>query len=335
MVISKKKPLKNRILLIGLMVLTIVFQGCYILEQGLGQYDLRFKQIPIDEAIANESNLYYRKLLTAVPEIKTYALQTLRLKNNNNYTGYFFTPKRGIAFVVTACRKDKLEPYTWWFPIVGSVPYKGFFNEKDALELENELKEDGFDTWIFAAPAYSSLGWFKDPITTPMLKRGYYNLAETIIHEMTHSTVYVEGEGDFNEQLASFVAKKGAIQYFRETGNLSRDELEQIRIKQLKSLKFSRTVREYIKVLENLYKKSQSLEETLRDREIVFSDLIDEIVLIYPDISKEHWKFNNARILQYNRYQSETVLFQEFWRKSGKNWVQFWKLIEGYVENQG
>ena len=333
--ILKKKALRNRIFSAILIGLVFAFQGCYIVKQGLGQFDLRFKQVSIDEAVANEKNPRYQQLLAVVPAIKAFAVENLQLEDNGNYTGYFSTGKKGISFAVTACRKDKLIPYTWWFPIVGSVPYKGFFSEEDALELESELRGEGFDTWVFAAPAYSSLGWFKDPVTTPMLRQGYYNLVETIIHEMTHTTLYVKGNGDFNEQLASFVGKKGAMLYFRETGSLSRKELERIKKKQNRNIVFARTVQNYSKVLEKLYMNSKSLEETLRKRETVFSGLIDEIVFIYPDIPRENWKFNNARLLQYVRYQAEIPLFRELWHESGGNWSRFWKLVDMYLEKQG
>lgn len=325
----------NKFLPVVLIVLGVFQNGCYVIKQGAGQLRLRFGQVSITEAVLHEDNENYRQLLAAVSEARQFAIRDVLLKESDTYSGYFSTEEEGIAYIVTASKKSRLEPYTWWFPIVGSVPYKGFFNKKDALELEKELQSNGHDTWLFAAPAYSSLGWFKDPITTPMLKRGHYDLVESIIHEMTHTTVYINGEGDFNEQLASFVGQKGAVQYFQQHHILTESQLDQIKERRRLSSLFSQTARRYIPKLEEIYNESISYEEILRKRELVFSELVNEISVIYPHVPKKQWVFNNARMLQYRRYQSDSELFNEFWDASDQKWSGFWKLVYQYIEEKG
>ncbi len=331
---KERKPLRNNRIAIVLLVVSVLLQGCYLVKQGKGQLQLRFKQVPIKEAVAGETNPKFRRLLAAVPRIKRFAVERLLLESNDNYTGYYATSSRGITFVVTASRKNELKSYTWWFPIIGSVPYKGYFQEEDALALEKEFKSRGFDTWMFAAPAYSSLGWFKDPITSPMLRRGHYNLAATLFHEMTHATLYIDGDGDFNEQLASFVEQQGVSQYLLEYDILSDEEQEERKISRRKRLKFGRVVREYIPKLEKLYRSSNPLETILREREIIFSKLTKDAVKIYPHIPRDYWKFNNARILQYRRYTPESPIFLEIWRNSGEDWAIFWSLVREHVEEK-
>ncbi|MCP4750984.1 MAG: aminopeptidase [Proteobacteria bacterium] len=313
--------------LVVLTAISVLAQGCYLIKQGKGQLELRYNQIPMAEAILKETNPDYRRLLAAVSQIKEFAEKRISLEETRNYSGYYATSQRGITFVVTACEKNRLSPYSWWFPIIGSVPYKGFFQERDALALEKELQSEGYDTWLFVAPAYSTLGWFEDPITTPMLRRGHYYLAETIIHEMTHVTVYVKGDGTFNEQLASFVGQKGAFQYLREKDILNENQLEKIKRKRQRNQKLTRIVGKYIPGLKKLYGKPYPLEEIVREREIIFSKLTDEILTTFPHLTREDWKFNNARLLQYLRYKSESKVFQEAWDKSEKNWEKFWELI--------
>jgi len=334
MKLSVKKRLKSNIASIGIIAILFLLPGCYLYQQGKGQLIQVKSQVSIEQAIQEEDNPKYKQLLVAVPEIKEFAEQTLLLKRSDTYTSYFKTGKEGVSFVVTAAKKNKLEPYIWWFPIIGSVPYKGFFNKDDALELERELQEKGYDTHRFAAPAYSTLGWFDDPITTPMLRRGYFSFAETLFHEMTHSKLYVNGEGDFNEQLASFVGEKGALQYFREKRIFDQSYLDKILKKREQHQRYTQSVRKYIPELRDLYSKNLPLDEVLQQREVIFNKLIDDLTILYPQLPKSRWKFNNAKILQYIRYQSESPVIKEVWEQGKGDWTVFWAGINKYVKDK-
>ncbi|NQU63039.1 MAG: aminopeptidase, partial [SAR324 cluster bacterium] len=101
--------------------------GCYLLQQGKGQLELRYSQIPLTEAYERETNPEFRRLLKEIPRIKAFAENRLLLKKSDNYTGYYETSQPGVTFVLTASPKNELKAYTWWFPIVGSVPYRGYF----------------------------------------------------------------------------------------------------------------------------------------------------------------------------------------------------------------
>ncbi len=324
-------------LLLSVLSLTalLLFQGCYLVEQGVGQFRLRFDQIPIDEAISAEENESFKKLLSDIPSIKQYAISELHLKATDNYTGYYKITGQGVAYVVTACPKTSLKPHTWWFPIIGSVPYKGYFEKEDALELERQLKEDGFDTWMFAAPAYSTLGWFKDPVTTPMLRRGKFYLTSTIIHEMVHATFYIKGQGTFNEQLASFVEQKGARGYFEHNGLL--DEQFRIKLEQNKRnrIRFRAIVQKYLGKLNELYNSNIDEEIKLHRRKDQFLLLKAELVQLYPEKPARRWEFNNARLLQYKRYDGNSDLLENLWQESGEDWTVFWENVKLYVKSQG
>jgi len=316
---------------VGLTMVTVLLQGCYLLKQTAGQLDLRLHQIPIAAALEKETDPERRRLLAEIPHIQAFAQERLQLKPSENYTAYYATDEKAIAYVVTACPPDRLEPHTWWFPIIGDVPYKGFFAEPDARKLEADLQRQGLDTWVFTAPAYSTLGWFRDPVTTPMLRNGVFALAETLIHEMTHETLYINGQGHFNEQLASFVGEQGALQYVREYRILSAAELVQIRQAKDRHRQFALMVREAIKELETLYGRKLAREQMLIERQAIFARLTDRLLALRPQSNRERWIFNNARILQYQRYESESELIQDFWHQSGHDWTRFWEMVRAYA----
>ena len=121
-----------------------------------------------------------------------------------------------VTYVVSAAPKDELVAYKWWFPIVGSLPYKGFPEPTGAHAEADELNKKGLDAYIRGVSAYSTLGWFSDPILSSMLEYKDYDLVDTIIHETVHATIYIKSEADFNERLAVFIGHKGTEAFYRQ-----------------------------------------------------------------------------------------------------------------------
>jgi len=331
-VINTKSFKITLILLLLFVLLTIFSPGCYLIQQGKGQWNLRFHQIPLEEAIENENDPEIRKLLKHIPAIKQFAEDVILLEKSKNYSSYYSTDEEGITYVVTASEKLRLKAHTWWFPIVGTVPYLGFFNKKDAVKKENELKSKDYDTWLFPAPTYSTLGWLKDPVTTPMLRKGLFSLANSVIHELTHLSVYIKGEGDFNEQLASFVGEKGADLYLKSQGLWAEHEFEKRQESKRQRNKFDVTVKKIIIKLDSLYDGIRAETEVLKKREVIFSELVVDILKIYPQSKRESWKMNNARILQYRRYKSESGELVRMWEESENDWEKFWKLTDNFID---
>src|SRR5690606_29809700 len=132
---------------------------------------------------------------------------------------FFFQAEDGIRdFHVTGVQTCALpicfEPYTWWFPIVGRVPYKGFFDFDEAHEQARRLDARGYDTYVRPSAAFSTLGWFNDPVLNTVLRYSDVDLVQTVIHELTHNTIYIAGQAGFNESFATFVGDRGAAAFF-------------------------------------------------------------------------------------------------------------------------
>lgn len=157
-----------------------------------------------------------RRKLELARDAKAFGERALGLKHNSNYNSFVELNRPYVSYVVSAAERDRLEQHLWSFPVVGEVPYKGFFNPEDANKEASTLNAHGFDTYVRGVSAFSTLGWFDDPILSSMLRYSNYDLVSTIIHESVHATLYIKSRADFNERLASFIGNIGADLFFEE-----------------------------------------------------------------------------------------------------------------------
>ena len=156
-----------------------------------------------------------RAKLELVLAVRTFAERDLGLDVGDAYASFSIVPPGALLQVVSAARKTELVAYEWWFPIVGSVDYKGYFELADAQAEAARLDREGYDTYVRPSVAFSTLGWFDDPVLSSWLRADPTRIAELLIHELLHRTWYVSGATAFNESLATFVGHVGAYEFFR------------------------------------------------------------------------------------------------------------------------
>lgn len=159
-----------------------------------------------------------RRRLQLVVDARTFAQRSIGLAGGESFTTYSALERDTLVLVLSAARRDTLAAYTWWFPVVGRFPYKGFFDFAEAQRTAESMRRRGYDTYVRPASAFSTLGWFNDPLLSTTLRLDTLDLANTVIHELTHNTLFVKGEVTFNESFASFVGARGAIEFFRARG---------------------------------------------------------------------------------------------------------------------
>jgi predicted aminopeptidase len=196
----------------------------YGLQMAKGQLTIVWNAVPVKEAIADPAVPdSLKEKLQLIQEIRLFAFDSIGLRPNENYTTFYDQHGKRLIYVVTACEPFALEPHLWNFPVLGDVPYKGFFDAEKAKAEAMKLRRKGFDTDVGGASGWSTLGFFKDPVLSQMLKAREGDLAELIIHELTHGTIFVKDDVDFNENLASFIGYKGAVWFLeRKFGKDSR-----------------------------------------------------------------------------------------------------------------
>jgi predicted aminopeptidase len=239
---------------------------------------------------------------------------------------------------VSASKKDSFTFHLWWFPIVGEVPYKGFFEKEDAISQARDLEARGFETWVRGTDAFSTLGWFNDPVLSTTLKRPIVQIANTVIHETLHSTIWIPNHVDFNESLANFVGTEGAVQFFenrlhqcREASGCNTAAAEETFNASLRDRDAEYEVSDVVAALYHgltkIYSSYAPLEVKMKLREEFFNRTTAEIRKAHPGL-RVLKKINNGEIAQLYVYTRGLKDFDTLFTKSQKNWQIFLEEIK-------
>ena len=308
--------------------LVLVLSGCsadYYIRAAYEEGRILWRRKPIATMLAGDSIAPdVRRKLEMVLAVRDFAADGLRLNVGGSYAAYSYVDRRVLLHVLTAVPKTSLEPHTWWFPFVGRVPYKGYFDPDDAREEARSLAAQGHDTNIRPAGAFSTLGWFDDPLLGHLLRLDRVSLAEVVLHELLHNTLFVKGSVAFNESLANFVGKRGAIDFFVGRNGPHSPEAVAARRAWREELEFSGLMMEMVGCLRELYGGELPEADKLRRREEVFARSQRQWASALegrPD--HRHSSFSrrpldNAVILQSLLYVTDLARFEELYRREGK-----------------
>ena len=200
--------------LIVLALLGSSLSGCYLAHVTGGQVRVLWSRQAIADVLAGPLlSPEDRTRLERVLEVRSFA-ETLGLETGGSYRHYVPWPGDRIVTTVVATRPREIEPAGFWFPIVGRVPYKGYFDPELARDQAKTLRADGLDVCEVPVRAYSTLGWFEDPVTGPMLRQPEGVLVETLLHELVHATAFVSSQPEFNEGVASFIGQEARVRFY-------------------------------------------------------------------------------------------------------------------------
>jgi predicted aminopeptidase len=289
--------------------------GCspsYVLRSAWEEGRILLGREPISAVLErDELTPEVRGKLELVLAVRRFAQDRLGLDVGGAYSAYSEVPPGALLHVVSAAQKTRLEPYSWWFPIVGHVTYKGYFEEAEARDAAASLDAEGYDTWVRGTVAFSTLGWFDDPVLSSWTRSDDEHLAELLIHELLHRTTYVEGETSFNESFASFVGYRGAAEFFAardgEDAESARHARETWEKAMVRSARWADAVARLKTLYADAHREGWPLEKTLEQRRTVFAELgpVDRI--------------NNAVILAQLTYQQHLDRFEAAFERSGRD----------------
>lgn len=255
--------------------------GCspvYVWRGAVAQGRILLAREPIDRVLAGDRiTQEQRDRLVLVEEVRRFANEELGMDVGGAYATYAEVPPGALVWVVSAAHQTRLESYTWWFPIVGRVAYKGFFEESEAEALASELRQEGWDVYLRTSSAFSTLGWFDDPVLSSWLVRDEVALADLVLHELLHRDFYLPGHTDFNESFASWVGHAGARQFFAQRDGVDADTTRRAAERYDHAMRASTKFDESVAALRALYEKAAREEwarsRTLAAREQIFATL--------------------------------------------------------------
>jgi len=300
--------------------------GCYLSRGAWEEAKILSRREPITEIVARPGTPPAMKSkLEVVLAAREYARDSLRLRVKDSFTTYSRLDHDTLVLLVSAAYRDTLKPYTWWFPIVGRVPYKGYFDFDEARKAARKLGDEGFDTYVRPADAFSTLGFFNDPLLSTTLKSDSISLANTVIHELTHNTYYASGQAPFNESFAMFVGARGTAAFFRTRGQEEAARRVEARWEDDKLL--ARFWARLINSLDSAYRAHpESKAARIAVRDTVYrrarATLVGEIAPVLRTINPlyaQRVPLDNAALLARRVYASDLDLFDQIYEREGRN----------------
>lgn len=319
--------------------------GCgklvYLSQLGWHQAYITFHSLPIQEILEDgELDDKTKEKIHFIQEVKWYGEERLGLQRTENYSRYFKT-QSPLLYVLTVAEKDRLHLYQWDFPILGKVTYKSFFTREGVLKERAFFEKRGYDTFVQKVEAYSTLGWLKDPIFSSMLQWDEVILANLILHEMAHTTLYFKDQTDINEQIATFIGNQGSINFLAEKyGSESPQVVKAIHLQE-DELLFSQWIEKACQALSDLYMRRISRAEKLIAREKVFQSLKEEFKVIRNQFITDCYKgfedleINNAVLLAYRRYLHGLEYLYRLYEHSGCDLKKVIDLLKGIKPSGG
>ncbi|MBN2035764.1 MAG: aminopeptidase [Chitinispirillaceae bacterium] len=309
------------------MLVLLSVNCCYLAKQGfyVSKYTWSAKKI---ETVLSDTALPGREktFLHNVQAIKAYSVEKIGLAANRNYTRYARVEREYLIDVVAASKQDTFSLYEWWFPFFGHAPYLGFFQRTDAVRTARKLKKKGYDVIVSPVDAFSTLGIVSDPVYSFMTKLSLFRLANLIIHEQTHATIFLKNNISFNEELASFVGAEGALRYIRETfGDSSAAYRDALREKHDLDT-WDRELRRLYDTLSAVYARGMPRDEKLRLKQEVIRDFKTRMVEDYDSLfatglfkGVRHAEINNAYLAIRMTYTKNLSLFYRLFKKNGND----------------
>jgi predicted aminopeptidase len=297
-------------------LLLMALSSCYLTKQGYRQLGFLMDREPLEQVLKeNKISALEKQKLKFTQETVAYAASQ-GLQVGEAYQDFVQLTGAGrgggdsVSYTVQAAMPLEIKLKTWWFPIVGSVPYLGFFDKADRDAEAKDLLEAGYEVHLGGVTAYSSLGWFSDPVFSSMLRRTDVELAHLYFHELTHRTLWVSDSAEFNENLAEFIADHLAEKFFNELGRSN--ELAEFRQGNLDYQSFREWLQKLRADLERNLDETKALPTAVRiaakDKIISFATSHKPSFKLIDFVGLGTW--NNPRILGAGLYAPDVSRFE-------------------------
>jgi predicted aminopeptidase len=318
------------------LLLAMLLGGCstlnYYQQLAVGQYKLLQARQPVSQLLADPATpAPLQQRLALAQAARTFASAQLGLPDNRSYRLYADIQRPYVVWNLFASRKFSLAAEQSCFPIAGCVAYRGYYHEAAARAAAARLKQQGLDTYVAGVEAYSTLGWFDDPLLSSMLHGDDQRLAALIFHELAHQRLYVSDDSSFNESFASFVEQQGLRQWLASRGELELDPLARHQREQFIALVLASRER-----LRALYARDLPEAALQAGKQAEFSRLRAD----YQGLREREWAgkgrydgwinapLNNAKLLPFGLYERWLPAFAVLFKRAGGDWPSFYQSAE-------
>lgn len=308
--------------------------GCanirYFSQAVSGHFRIMHSRVPIESALQTDRlSVQEKNQLKLVSEVRAYASEKLDLPKNESYTVYAEIKEEYPGWNVFAAPRFSIEPIKWCFPVAGCVVYRGFFSKKEALEFKKKTEEKDLDVLVLPFNAYSTLGWFDDPVLSSQLGLNPIRLAGLIIHELAHQRFYLSGDSRFSEGFAVTVERVGVMRWLKSTG---RNDLvpQAVELWRQEDLMVSEILKTRDR-LRDLYSSGLDPESLIQEKTSIFRDLKTDLSQARVDLPKtngEEIELNNALMVPVDTYYSLVPVFQSILNSYGGSLPQFFRKVE-------
>lgn len=330
------KSIRRRIiplLIIPLTIAAMLSSGCdagYFLHLAFGQLGVLTSIVPVSRAL-DDPRLTdeERHRLAITQQVRQFGIDVIGLRGTDSYTVFHYNGMQPAAWVVSASTKDSLTAYLWDYPILGRFSTRGFFDEQYARQVGQELLDQGYDVFLGRAAGFSTLNFFPDPVRQSNLQLDEIELAELILHEMVHQTIFKLGDGNYNESMATFVGRTGAQAWFDATYGANSPEAQAARVRYADKLIIDMYVNLMYARMNDYYNNAAARGESratiIANRQAEFDALRQEYLDTLEPLLQDpdFWSFlrtapfDNARILAAIVYQGGLGDFQAVFDKVG------------------
>jgi predicted aminopeptidase len=292
-------------------------------------------RVPVSDLLEDpdtDPELAYR--LQQANGIREFAWLELGLAENSNYSQFAPTGRQAVTWNVVAAPEFSLEPKSWCFPVAGCVSYRGYFEQSSAEAFAARMKTKSYDVMISPAIAYSTLGWFEDPLLDTMLQYSDAQLAGIMFHELAHEKLYVKSDTAFSEAFAGFVEETGVQLWLQKTDQIQ--QLEQWQARKQAAMDFNRLLQDTRKQLQDVYVSNKTEEEKL----LLKKESFEELKQNYQGLVEHQWngldyfalwmtgELNNAHLSLMNSYEGGNCAFSALYAEADRNLETFYLLAE-------
>ncbi len=324
----------QRFSLLSLALLVALVPSCQTVRfygQAVGgQMEILRKSRPNSAVLADPATSPgLRRQLEVVEGIRRFARDHLSLPGDESYGKYADLGRKHVVWVLYAAPEFSLKPKSWFYPAIGEMDYRGYFREQDTGALAGQLRTEGYDVFVGDVDAYSTLGWFHDPVLNTFVDYPDIDLAETIFHELTHRKVFRRGDTVFNESLANTVAEEGVKRWLKHEGRLA--DLRKYEGRLIRRREFYGEIDRSRWRLEALYASAQPAPVMRKEKAEILAKLCDqfrELRRRWGGRGLESWlheDINNGHIVSLKLYADQMPPFQKLLADCGGNLDVFYK----------